>query len=136
MIDPRDRHKTCVTTPWGLFNFKRLAMGMQNSAQSFQRLLDSVLSGLSNVFAYLDDILIYSSSEKEHLKTIEELFRRLSKAGLAIALDKCEFGVKSLDYLGYTISSRGIRPVEKKIEAIQKFPVPEKQKQLLGFLGP
>ena len=34
LIDPRDRHKTCVTTPWGLFNFKRLAMGMQNSAQS------------------------------------------------------------------------------------------------------
>ena len=96
MIDPRDRHKTCVTTPWGLFNFKRLAMGMQNSAQSFQRLLDSVLKGLPNCFAYLDDILIFNKSKKEHLKTLEELFKRLIQAGLAVALSKREFGIKSL----------------------------------------
>merc|ERR1711951_4306 len=79
-IDPRDRHKTCVTTPWGLYNFRRLAMGMANSAQAFQRLVESVLGDLPGCFVYLDDILCYSKTEEEHKKLIEEVFKRLDKA--------------------------------------------------------
>ena len=52
MIDPKDRYKTCVVTPWGLYNFKRLAMGLQNSAQSFQRLVDSVIGDMKDVYCY------------------------------------------------------------------------------------
>ena len=135
MIDKRDRWKTCVATPWGLYNFKRLSMGLKNSGQSFQRLIESVLSGLPETFVYLDDILIFSKSKHQHLKTLEELFKRLSKAGLTISLSKCEFGKEQLDYLGYTVSSKGVKPIEKKTEAIQNYPVPEKPKQLLAFLG-
>ena len=135
LIDPRDRPKTCITTPWGLFNFKRLSMGMQNSAQSFQRLVDSILKDTPNIFVYLDDILIFNKNRAEHLQTIEEVFKKLSAAGLTLSLAKCEFGKSSLDYLGYTVSAGGIKPIEKKVQAIQDFPEPEKQKQLLGFLG-
>ena len=135
MIDKRDRWKTCVATPWGLFNFKRLSMGLKNSGQSFQRLIENVLQGLPDVFVYLDDILIFSKTEADHMRTLEELFCRLSKAGMTLSLDKCEFGKAKLDYLGYTISSEGISPIEKKTEAIQNYPVPEKPKQLLAFLG-
>ena len=52
-------------------------MGLRNAAQSFQRLMDSVLADLDNVFVYMDDVLVYNESEEEHLKTLEELFRRL-----------------------------------------------------------
>ena len=135
LIDKRDRWKTCVATPWGLFNFKRLSMGLKNSGQSFQRLIENVLQGLPQTFVYLDDILVYTESEEEHLRILEELFNRLQKAGLTISLSKCEFGKTSLDYLGYTVSKQGVRPIEKKIEAISNYPIPEKQKQLLAFLG-
>ena len=135
VIDPRDRHKTCITTPWGLFNFRRLSMGMQNSAQSFQRLVDSILKDTPNIFVYLDDILIFNKNKEEHLRTIEEVFRKLSAAGLTLSLSKCEFGKTSLDYLGYSVSREGIKPIAKKVAAIQDFPEPSKQKQLLGFLG-
>ena len=54
---------------------------------------------------------------------------------MTLALNKCKFGVSELEYLGYHVSKEGIRPVEKKIEAISKFPKPIKQKQLLAFLG-
>ena len=135
LIDPRDRPKTCITTPWGLFNFKRLSMGMQNSAQSFQRLVDSILKDTPNIFVYLDDILIFNKNKEEHLRTIEEVFRKLSAAGLTLSLSKCEFGKTSLDYLGYSVSREGIKPIAKKVAAIQDFPEPSKQKQLLGFLG-
>ena len=110
-------------------------MGLKNSGQSFQRLIENVLQGLPDVFVYLDDILIFSKNQADHMKVLEELFQRLSKAGLTIALDKCEFGKDELDYLGYTISSQGIRPIERKTEAIQNYPIPEKPKQLLAFLG-
>ena len=135
VIDKRDRHKCCITTPWGLFQFRRLAMGMQNSAQSFQRMVQDVLRDMPNVFVYLDDILVYSKTKKEHLETLEELFNRLNAAGLTLALDKCRFGVEKLSYLGYEVSASGISPIPKKVDAIQNFPVPVKQKQLLGFLG-
>ena len=135
VIDPRDRYKTCVTTPWGLFNFKRLSMGLSNSAQSFQRLVDTVLQDMDNIFCYLDDILLFSSSMSDHLKTMEELLSRLAKAGLTLALPKCEFGQESLDFLGYTVDRNGIRPIQKKIAAIEKYPTPTSQKQVLAFLG-
>ena len=65
-IAEADQMKTCVKTPWGVFYFKRLAMGLSSSAQSFQRLLDHVMEGLEGVFVYLDDILISSVDEEEH----------------------------------------------------------------------
>ena len=135
VIDPQDRHKTCVTTPWGLYNFRRLSMGMQNSAQSFQRVVDSVLDGLPNVYAYLDDILVFSKSKQEHMETLADLFSRLSSAGLTLNLKKCEFGRERIDFLGYHVDKSGISPIQKKVEIIAQFPQPQKQKELLGFLG-
>ena len=134
-IDERDRPKTCVNTPWGMFNFRRLSMGMRNAAQSFQRLVDSILGDLEGCFVYLDDVLLFSKSPEEHVKLVEELFRRLDKAGMSIALSKCQFGVQSLDYLGYKVSTEGFTPIPKKIKALQSFPAPQKQKDLLAFLG-
>ena len=55
-IAEEDRHKTAVITPWGLFEFNRLPMGLANSAQAFQRLMDEVTSGLDFCYVYLDDI--------------------------------------------------------------------------------
>ena len=137
LIDKHDRHFTCVTTPWGLYNFRRLSMGMANSAKSFQRLIESVVSDMKDegVFCYFDDLLIHSKSKEEHLNTLEKLFKRLSDSGLSLAMDKCVFGVDSIDYLGYNISQQGMAPIEKKVEALQKFPSPTKQKELLAFLG-
>ena len=93
-------------------------MGMANSAQSFQRLVESVLGDLPGTFAYLDDILLYSKSEKEHLELMEEVFKRLAKAGLTLALSKCKFGQKSVNYLGYSVSADGLAPIKKKIDAL------------------
>ena len=135
IIDERDRHKTCVATPWGLFNFKRLVMGMRNSAQSFQRMVQDVIGSMDNVFCYLDDLLIYTKSVKHHMQVLEELFSKLEAAGLTLALSKCQFGADSLEYLGYKVSPDGLSPLKKKVEALRNFPPPTKQKELLAFLG-
>ena len=134
-IDPRDRHYTTVTTPWGLFQFRRLAMGLQNSAQAFQRYLQDVLADVEDVFIYLDDLLIFSRNQEEHLATLESIFAKLAAAGLSISLGKCVFGQDSVEYLGYKVDAAGITPMAKKVEALAKFPAPTKQKELLAFLG-
>ena len=75
-------------------------MGMSNTAQSFQRLVDSVVAGIPGVFAYLDDLIVFSKTHEEHLKVLEVLFGKLEKAGLTLALTKCIFGVAEITICG------------------------------------
>ena len=134
-LDGPSSNKTCLLTPWGNFKFKRLAMGLRNSAQSFQKMLDYILRDMSNVVCYLDDILVYTENEERHLEVVDDLLSRLEAAGLTINLGKCNFAQPQLTYLGYTINSQGIKPVMKKLQAISNFPPPSRPKELLGFLG-
>ena len=117
-----------------MYFFKRLAMGLSNSAQTFQRVVEHVLNGLEGVFVYLDDIMVFSEEATHDLK-LEAIFKHLEDAGLSISLNKCKFLKKKIDYLRYEVSEAGIRPLSKKVEAIKKFPIPTKQKELLHYLG-
>ena len=110
-------------------------MGLANASQSYQRWMDAILDGLEGVYCYLDDILIYSPDIRRHMATLEDLFSRLHAAGLTLALPKCKFGQDSIDFLGYKVDKRGISPLPKKVAAIENYPKPEKQKELLAYLG-
>ena len=66
---------------------------------------------------YLDDIIIYSRSEKEHLEHLEEIFTYLKVAGLKLKLDKSYFYKKHIQYLGHLISAEGIQPQQKNSKA-------------------
>ena len=79
-LDKPSRLKTTVITPWGAYKFLRLSMGLRNSAQTFQRLMDKVCEGLE-VFAYIDDILVYADTEEALQNKLRQLFTRLQKRG-------------------------------------------------------
>ncbi|VDL58959.1 unnamed protein product, partial [Hymenolepis diminuta] len=66
-----DVPKTVIATPFRLFEFLRLPLGLRNAAQTFQRFIDEVLPGLCFIFAYIDDILVASENEEEHKKHLE-----------------------------------------------------------------
>ena len=76
-LDAQSSIKTTTLTPWGAFRYKRLAMGLRNAPQSFQKLMDHVTAGLSGVFVYMDDIMVFSKNEADNLTIIEDLFQRL-----------------------------------------------------------
>ena len=130
-----DKPKTTICTPFRLFEFNVLSFGLRNSSQAFQRFIDEVFRGLPFVFAYIDDILIASSSPKEHQQHIQEIFQRLEYFGLKINAQKCIFGVPSVEFFGHQIDKTGITPLPSKIEAIKNFPVPTSLKQLRRFVG-
>ena len=107
-----------------------MPFGLKSAAQTFQRLMDSVLQDIDCAFVYLDDILIASSSEKEHLEDLRIVFRRLTEQGLVIRLEKCLFGVPSVEFLGHQVSKNGSGPTQAKVEVIQNFPQPSTIKGL------
>ena len=134
-VDPNDVPKTAISTPFGLFEFVRMPFGLRNAAQTFQRFMDEVLRGFDFVYAYIDDLLIASSSESEHLHHLELVFTRLSEYGIVINPAKCVFGALSIDFLGHKISAGGIYPLPDKIKAIKDFPPPTSLRKLREFLG-
>ena len=135
-IHPDDINKTCVLSPWGgAFVYKRLAFGLTNGPSSWQKYIDGILSGIEDQFCYLDDILVASADVESHLSTLSKIFDRLQENGLTLSLDKCVFGQPTVEYLGYQVSSSGICPLKKKVDAISKIPAPTTQKLLLQFLG-
>lgn len=130
-----DIPKTAVCTPFGLFEFTVMTFGLRNAAQTFQRHLNVVLSGLDFCFAYIDDILVFSENREEHFKHLQLLFERLRDFNIIVNPAKCVFGASEVDYLGHHISADGTCPLKAKVEAILNFPKPETVKELRRFLG-
>ena len=83
---------------------------------------------------YLDDIIIYSRSEKEHLEHLEKIFTRLKAAGLKLKLEKCCFFKKHIQYLGHLILADGIQPLPEKLKSIAKMPALKNLKEVKQFL--
>ena len=126
---------SAFTTPFGLFQYKVMPFGMKNSPATFQRLVNSVLSGLDNCEAYIDDVIVYNNNWEDHIETIRKLFIRLRDAKLTVNLAKCDFGCGSVTYLGHIVGKGQVRPIDAKIKVISEFPQPETKKQLMRFLG-
>lgn len=97
--------------------------------------MEGLLQGISDVIAYLDDILIGGKTEEEHLKILDEVLSRLENAGLRVKQRKCEFMKSSVEYLGHRIDSLGLHPLQDKVEAVKKAPTPKSVTELKSFLG-
>lgn len=134
-VEPADIPKTAITTPFGLFEFKYMTFGLRNAAQTFQRLMDSICGDLDFLFVYLDDIIIASSSIEEHREHLRILFKRLDDNNLKINIDKCELGKETLNFLGHQLSALGMKPLQKKVEAIKNFQKPTIAMELKRFLA-
>ena len=132
---PEDIDKTAVVTPFGTFVFLVMPFGLMNAGSTFQRCLDQILGGIPHVYCYLDDILISSSTFQEHLVHVREVLLLLRKNGLCINPNKSCFFQESVTYLGHKISSSGMVPLSKNLDAIAQFGRPKDKPALLRFLG-
>jgi hypothetical protein len=102
-------------------------MGIKNSPDIFQGIINNVFSGLPNVKAYLDDILITSDGTyADHLKQVQEVLERLSQYSLVVNIKKSFFAVSEIEYLGYWITREGIQPQPKKVEVIHRLTPPKR----------
>ena len=136
-MDERDKEKTAFITHEGLYQWKVMPFGLTNAPATFQRMMQEVLGELfyTRAPAYIDDVNVHSKTYEEHLKDLEEVFKRLRKAGLKLRMDKCKFCFSEIEFLGYIIGKDGIKTDEKKLEKIKNYPKPTTITELKGFLG-
>ena len=83
----------------------------------------------------MDDILVFSTSFEEHLLSIKRILNRLRSENLKIQIEKCSFASETTSFLGHVVSSRGIEPDKKKVDAISKMKLPTTIKEIKQFLG-
>lgn len=129
---------TAFTVPnRGLFQFKRLPMGLANSPATFQRLIDRVLGAdlEPHVLVYLDDIIVVTNNFEKHIEVLSEVFKRLREANLTVAKEKCFFCRPQLKYLGYVIDSSGLHTDPEKISAIINIPTPKSVSEVRRIIG-
>jgi len=136
-MDPRDANKTTFVCHRGTYRFPKMPFGLCNAPATFQRLMDTVLTGLNFdiCLAYLDDIIIFSRDLDSHLERLERLFVRLREANLKLKPSKCQVMQKQVTFLGFTVCQAGVGTDPSKIEAIQHWPVPTTLRQSRAFVG-
>ncbi|XP_053699347.1 uncharacterized protein K02A2.6-like [Sabethes cyaneus] len=134
-VDDDSKQLLTINTHRGLFRFNRLAPGVKSAPGAFQQLMNSMVAGLKGVDSFLDDILVYSRTEKEHHEFLHALFQRLQSYGFILKEEKCKLLQPQIKYLGHIVDAKGLRPDPVKIESIIKMPPPHDITSLRSFLG-
>lgn len=137
-LDEESKEKTAFVIPGrGLFQFTRMPQGLNTSAATWQRFIDRVIGPelSSNVFVYIDDIVIVSKDFDQHMKILVQVFDKLMEAGLTINFKKCHFCLRELKYLGYIVNSDGLLVNPEKVSAITEFPRPSSPTAIKRFVG-
>ncbi|XP_062566348.1 uncharacterized protein K02A2.6-like [Saccostrea cucullata] len=114
-----------VNTHLGIYRYRRLAYGVSSASAIFQGAMDKILSGLPYVVCRIDDILITAPDDDSHVKTIQEVFRRLREHNITLRKDKCIFMADQVIYMGFLVDKHGIHPTDEKIAAIRDAPRPK-----------
>ena len=132
-----DEWKTAFNTPSGHYEYLVMPFGLCNAPAVFQALVNDALRDMLGrfVFVYLDDILIYSRSLKEHQEHVRTVLQRLLENKLFVKTEKCSFHASSTSFLGFIISQGELRMDPAKVSAVADWPTPTNRKQLQRFLG-
>ena len=103
-----DVPKTAIITPFGMFEFLRMPLGLKNTGKTFQLMMDQILGNLPYCFVYVDDILIFSPDLTSHVHHLQDFLELRCVHGLAIGLGKCEFAIAGTEFLGHRLTSTSL----------------------------
>lgn len=131
------KHLTSFNIRFGQYEYLVMPFGLCNAPATFQSYINSLVLDYLDQFctAYLDDVLVYSKNKEEHIEHVNKVLKRLKDRGLQLDIDKCEFNVKTVKYLGLIVGVNGIQMDPEKVEAILNWEVPASVKDVQAFLG-
>jgi hypothetical protein len=136
-IKEGDEWKTAFRTRFGHYEYLVMPFGLMNAPATWQAYINNVLREYLDDFVcvYMDDILIYSRTMEEHVEHVRKVLQALKKADLKIEPTKTEFNVQETTFVGYVVSTAGLKADPEKIQAIQDWPLPKNVKGVQSFLG-
>ncbi|KAG1318948.1 hypothetical protein G6F62_012086 [Rhizopus arrhizus] len=128
---------TAFITPFGLYQWKVMPMGLQGAPAAWQKAMDSLFSSLlfQCFLMYIDDGLVYSNTFEEHLVHLDKILSLAQEAKLSLLKSKCKFGYTELKLLGYMVGKDGFKMDQAKIERIVSWPKPSNVSELRTFYG-
>jgi hypothetical protein len=128
LVHEDDKEKTVFTTPWGTFMYNKIPIGLMNTGDTFQRVIDIAFIGERDKFVVLDDLTVFSKSDAEHLVHLKQTFEKCRKFGLSLNPKKSHFAMKEGNLLGHIVSKEGIKVDPKRVEAIDTINIPRNRK--------
>lgn len=137
-VAEQDIHKTAFTTHCGAYEWRVLPFGLTNAPSTFQRLMDSILSTPAfRAFCrvYLDDIIIFSKTQADHVKHVQLVLDALRRHHLRLHPSKCVFGQPSVHFLGHVVSAGRVAMDDEKTATIRNWPFPTSKRGMQTFLG-
>lgn len=134
-LDEDSKAYTSFITPFGTYKFNRMPFGLASAASVFQKLMDRLFGDDPNTLCYQDDLLLFSKDMHEHKLLLRKVLMKMKEVGMTLKLEKCKFGCASVDYLGHTLTSKGVLPKEKLVNAVSVFSTPSNKDEVRSFLG-
>ncbi|MBW0532435.1 hypothetical protein O181_072150 [Austropuccinia psidii MF-1] len=136
-IKEGDKHLTAFKTKYDSFEYLVMPFGLTNAPATFQNLVNDIFQDLLDVcvLVYLDEIMVFSKSEEEHVIYVSTVLTRLRANSLFAKALKCLFHVTSVEYLGYVVSSEILEMDQEKVQKIINWPPSRNLKALQSFLG-
>ena len=134
-LDDASKDLCTINTPYGLYCYRVLPLGVVQSPDFCQETMEHVLQGVMDADVYIDDIGCFGKSWQQHLQVLEQVMTRLQDNGFSVNPRKCEWAVQETDFLGYWLTPTGLKPWRKKIDAILRLQRPRKVKDLRSFIG-
>ena len=121
----------------GVYEFLRMLYGLCNAPATFQRLMQNCLGELNLMYAliYLDNVIVYSRTEEDHLHRLSTVFERFQEHGLKLKPSKCHFLQEEITFLGHQISAAGMKPGNATLKAIAELAPPKNYTGVRSFVG-
>ena len=135
VLDNDSRRYATINTHQGLYQFTRVPFGIAPAPAVFQKMMDTILQGMTKVICYIDDVLVTGSNDQEHLANLAEVLKRMKHHDIRLKRSKCRFLQDSVEYLGHVIDRNGLHTSSDKVEAVLKAPRPKNVRELQAFLG-
>ena len=134
-IDKPDRSNLAFSFKNKQYVSNRCLYGVSTIPAAFCRMVNEIFAEIPDTFIYLDDIAVVSTSWKDHVTALDQVFTRAIQFGLNLSGKKSRFACQSMDFLGFYIDKNGVRSSQKHVDKISNYPTPESRAELRKFLG-
>ena len=134
-MDEKSRLLTVMLTPYGIYIYNVLAMGLADATDIFELCIHQLIQDLQGVLNIADDILVFGRTREEFNSNVISFLDRCVKEDIHLNPDKVQINMDNIPFFGHVLTKDGIQPDESKVKLILDWPVPENQKELQQFMG-